>query len=61
MGFYITVVTWVPREDCVGAGYRAFPSADFLLPCTWRWVLDHILPVISVFAFLSAFLHSLAG
>lgn len=60
-GVFITVVTWMPREGCVGAGYRAFPSAGFPLPCAWRWVLDHILPVISVFAFLSAFLHPLAG
>lgn len=58
-GAFITVVTWVPREGCVGAGYRAFPRADFPLPCAWRWVLDHILPVIPVFAFLSAFLHLL--
>lgn len=56
-----TTVTWVPREGCVGAGYRAFPSAGFPLPCAWKWVLDHVLPVISVFAFLSAFLHPIAG
>ena len=62
-GGFVADVTGCPKRAAwePSAGYEAFPSTGFPLLRAWRQALNHIPPVVPVFAFLSTFLHPLAG